>query len=104
MANNIDTTAKHTVFASMLMQLHSQSAQQELMQKELQEIRTKLAQASRTLAQKDLLIDSLEIDLEHMIDQLVKIQHGTNVKPENKKWMARSVPGLNQDLTSYIGA
>lgn len=104
MANKIDKAVKNTFFATMLMQLHSQSAQQEQMQKELQDIRTKLAQASKTLAQKDLLIDSLELDLEHMIDQLVKIQHNHTTSGESKQWMARPVPGLTQDMSTCIGA
>lgn len=103
-ANKIDKAVKNNFFASMLMQLHSQSAQQEQMQRELQDIRTKLAQASKTLAQKDLLIDSLELDLEHMIDQLVKIQHNQSASRESKQWMARPVPGLTQEISSSISA
>lgn len=73
MANKSSSSIKNNVFTSMMLQLHSQSAQQAQMQKELQTVKSKLEQASRTLMQKDLLIGSLEQDLEHMIDQLVKI-------------------------------
>lgn len=64
------------MLTNMISQLNTQSDQQQLMQRELQNMRYQLEQASKTLAQKDQLIDSLEIDLEHMIDQMVKIQHG----------------------------
>jgi len=70
---------KDDVLSSMISQLNTQSDQQQLMQRELQSMRYQLEQASKTLAQKDQLIDSLEIDLEHMIDQMVKIQHGRYV-------------------------
>lgn len=86
----------------LMMQVHCQTAQ-DLMQKELQEIKTKLAQASKTLAQKDLLIVSLETDLEHMIDQLMKIQHNRPVN-QNKKWITRAVPGVNKELTNCASA
>lgn len=65
---------RDSIFANMILQLNNQSAQQVIMQQELQAIRQKLDQASKTLAQKDQIIGSLEQDLEHMIDQLSKIQ------------------------------
>lgn len=64
-----------SIFASMIFQLNNQFAQQAMMQKELQDIKSQLAQASKTLAQKDQIIGSLEQDLEHMIDQLVKFNN-----------------------------
>jgi hypothetical protein len=86
----------------MMLQLHSQSAQQALMQRELQNMKYKLEQTSKTLAQKDLLIGSLESDLEHMIDQLVKIKYSDRKPNENCKWMSRAVPGINQDLSEQV--
>lgn len=74
-------------------QLNIQSEQQQIMQRELQNVRHKLDQASKTLAQKDQLIGSLELDLEHMIDQMVKIQH-TRAPIAERQWMARSAPGV----------
>lgn len=53
----------------------NKSSQQAMMQLELQTVKQQLDQASRTLAQKDQLIGSLELDLEHLIEQLMKIQH-----------------------------
>lgn len=66
------------MLTNMISQLNTQSDQQQLMQRELQNMRYQLEQASKTLAQKDQLIDSLEVDLEHMIDQMVRIQHDRN--------------------------
>ena len=75
---NISTFSPDKMFESMMLQLHAQSAQQERIQHELQQVKQKLEQASLTLAKKDQLIDMLELDLEHMVDQLSKIQqrHG----------------------------
>ncbi|HSX19954.1 MAG TPA: hypothetical protein VLG38_02375 [Gammaproteobacteria bacterium] len=74
MANNSSET-QDNIFAAILLQLNNQFAQQVIMEKELQSVRSKLDQASLKLAQKEQLIGSLEQDLEHMIDQLTKIQH-----------------------------
>jgi molecular chaperone GrpE (heat shock protein) len=98
--NKINTVTQNNVFASMMLQLHSQSAQQAQMQKELQNIKYKLEQTSKTLAQKDLLIDSLELDLEHMIDQLVRIQHTSPQANSKKQWITRPVPGLQQEISA----
>lgn len=68
-------THHDSMFAAMLLQLNNQNMQQAVMQQELQTIKFKLEQASKTLAQKDQIIGSLEQDLEHMIDQLTKLQH-----------------------------
>jgi len=104
MANKTSSNTKNNIFASMMTQLHSQSAQQALMQKELQQVKYKLEQASKTLMQKDQLIGSLELDLEHMIDQLVKFNY-QNVQQNNKKqWIARSLPGLSKDLNEQVSA
>jgi len=70
-ANKSSPDQEH-LYASMVLELNNQFAQQALMQKELQNIKYQLEQASITLAQKDQIIGSLEQDLEHMIDQLVK--------------------------------
>lgn len=78
-ANNAFQTQDHNV-AAMLMQLNLQSAQQAMLQEELNMIKHQLEQASKILAQKDQIIGSLELDLEHMIDQLVKIKgHNTTL-------------------------
>lgn len=104
MANNLSTATNTNVFASMMLQLHTQSVQQESMQKELDTIKYKLEQASKTLMQKDLLIGSLEVDLEHMIDQLVKIQHSSRESNSRKQWLARPLPGLNQEVANRATA
>lgn len=89
MANNAFETQDNTV-AAMLMQLNLQTAQQAMLQQELEMIKYKLDQASKSLAQKDQIIGSLELDLEHMIDQLVKIKsHQTD-----QQWIDRPVPGI----------
>ncbi len=79
----------------------TQDAQQAIMQKELLNIKFKLEQASKTLAQKELIIDSLELDLEHMIDQLVKFQQSRNPAPSSQQWMTRTVPGLQHELNAH---
>ena len=81
---------------SLMMQLSSQSAQQAMMQIELQNVKQQLDQASRTLAQKDQLIGSLELDLEHLIDQFTKIQHN--------KWMVSPAPGISSDSNMHAVA
>lgn len=86
-------TKQQNMFAVMMTQLNTQTLQQELMQRELQSVRHKLEQASKTLAQKDQLIGSLELDLEHMIDQMVKIQQEHNTLME-RQWITRTAPGL----------
>lgn len=85
---------------SLMMQLSSQSAQQAMMQLELQTVKQKLDQASRTLAQKDQLIGSLELDLEHLIDQLMKIQHNKALIVE-QQWIIRNASGLNSDSNMH---
>lgn len=75
---------RDSMFANMILQLNNQSAQQVIMQQELQAIRQKLDQASKTLAQKDQIIGSLEQDLEHMIDQLSKIKR--NQSQADSQW------------------
>lgn len=102
MANKLSTTTQNNVFASMMLQLHSQTAQQALMQRELQNMKHKLEQTSKTLAQKDLLIGSLETDLEHMIDQLVKLKYSEQKYNTKKQWIARTVPGLSQEINEQI--
>ncbi len=96
-ANKLNTAAQNNVFSSMMLQLHSQTAQQALMQKELQNIKYKLEQTSKTLAQKDMIIGSLEDDIDHMISLLSKSQHSMQSRQVNNQWINRSVPGLNHD-------
>ncbi len=96
---------KDNMFAAMMLQLHAQTAQQTMIQRELQEVKSKLERASRTLAQKDQIIDSLEQDLEHMIDQMGKIQtkHNSQESTTNTQWMTRPLPGFarnNNQLAS----
>lgn len=88
---------------SLITQLSSQSAQQAMMQLELQTVKQKLDQASRTLAQKDQLIGSLELDLEHMIDQLMKIQD-TKAQIAEQQWIARGAPGFCSEANMHAPA
>lgn len=74
MANN-SLIYKDSMFDFMLLQINTQAAQQEIMRNELQVVKDKLAQADKTLAQKNQIIGSLEQDLEHLLDQLGKMQH-----------------------------
>jgi hypothetical protein len=90
------TISQDSMLATMMSQLNTQTEQQKIMQRELQNVRLKLEQASRTLAQKDQLIGSLELDLEHMIDQMVKIQHNRTTAAE-QQWIARPAPGVAAD-------
>jgi SMC interacting uncharacterized protein involved in chromosome segregation len=99
MANQLNKALRNTSFATVVSQLHNQNADQEKMQNEINNIKYKLEQASKVLAQKDLLIDSLEMDLEHMIDQLVKMQHTRKCSPQ-QQWMSRGVPGLNTEVSA----
>lgn len=72
---------------SLMMQLNLQSAQQAMMQLELQIVKQKLDQASRTLAQKDQLIDSLELDLEHMLGILMKKKQHDALQLSDQHWV-----------------
>jgi chromosome segregation ATPase len=103
-ANKFNIATQKSSFATVLAQLHTQTAQQEKMQIEMNNIKYKLEQASKTLAQKDLLIDSLEMDLEHMIDQLVKMQHGRKQCDSKQQWMSRGLPGLNTEVNNHVVA
>lgn len=104
MANKTSASSRSNVFASMVSQLHSQSAQQAQMQKELQTIKHKLEQASKTLMQKDQIIGSLELDLEHMIDQLVKFNYNHVQSTQKNNWHSCSLPVLNQEINSHVTA
>lgn len=97
MANKL-TLQQDTMLVTMMSQLNIQSEQQKIMQRELQTVRNKLEQASKILAQKDQLIGSLEIDLEHMIDQMVKIKHTRSPMIE-RQWIARTAPGVATDYS-----
>lgn len=72
---NKSLNSSDRVFAAMLLELNTQTAQQARLQQELQSIKFELEQAAKTLAQKDQLIGGLQQDLEHAIDQLSKIKH-----------------------------
>ncbi len=61
------------------------------MQKELELVRQQLAMASKTLAEKDQVIGSLEDDLAHMVELLSN--RTPNVK-ENAQWLAHPVSGV----------
>lgn len=101
MTNKLKNDMKLNSFAAALCQLDIQATQQEMMQREINNIKCKLEQASKTLAQKDLLIDSLELDLEHMIDQMVRLQHTRQQCEPTQQWMSRSVPGLNVESNHH---
>jgi chromosome segregation ATPase len=88
---------------SLMMQLSSQSAQQAMMQLELKTVKQKLDQVSRTLAQKDQLIGSLELDLEHLIDQLMKIQHN-KAQAAEQQWIVRAAPGVSSEPNMHAVA
>lgn len=79
MANKAFET-KENILSDMMVQLNTQNAKRAKLEEELQYIRFQLEQASKTLAQKDQIIGSLEQDLEHMIDQLDKIKR-TRTRP-----------------------
>lgn len=90
-------TQKH-LFSSMMLQLNSQAKHQEQLKQQLNHTAKQLENAQKILAQKNRLIDSLEIDLEHVVDQLTKLK--TTTKKETPKasgnlWISRPVPGLN---------
>lgn len=75
----------------------------ESMQRELENIKFKLDQASKILAQKDLLIGGLEEDIDHMIRLLSennRSRGACNADEANKQWILRSVPGLNLEVNN----
>lgn len=92
MANKI-FNLQDTKIAATIVELNNQNAQHALLQQELDMIKYKLAEASKTLALKDQIIGSLEQDLEHMIDQLTKINRG------KEQWLDRPVSGINIEAT-----
>lgn len=61
------------------------------MQKELELVRQQLAMASKTLAEKDQVIGSLEDDLAHMVELL---SNRTPNAKENAQWLAHPVSGV----------
>lgn len=100
MANKLNKVANAHSFSVVRSQMHN-PIDHEKMQSEINNIKYKLEQASKDLAQKDLLIDSLEMDLEHMIDQLVKMQHSRKQCSEQQQWIARGVPGLHTEVSNH---
>ena len=73
------------------------------MQRELENIKFKLDQASKILAQKDLLIGGLEEDIDHMIRLLSennRSRGASNADEASKQWILRSVPGLNLEVSN----
>lgn len=89
MANKI-FNSQDTKIAAIIVEANNQNTERALLQQELDMIKYKLAEASKTLALKDQIIGSLEQDLEHMIDQLTKIN-----RRQEQQWIDRPVPGLN---------
>lgn len=61
------------------------------MQRELELVRQQLAMASKTLAEKDQVIGSLEDDLAHMVELLSN--RNPNAK-DSAQWLSHSVSGV----------
>jgi len=78
----------------MVLQLNVQAKQQAALQKRLRDATKQLIKTKKALAQKERLIDSLEVDLEHVISQFSKMQ-SCNAINRSKQWISRPVPGLN---------
>lgn len=76
MANKSSSIYSKTIFATM--------------QKELEFVKHQLAMASKTLAEKDQVIGSLEDDLAHMVEVLNNRDRHQNAN----LWIARPVPGI----------
>lgn len=90
-ANKNHAESNRHLLASMMSQLQAQS-------KELELAKNKLERASRSLEQKNKIIDSLELDLEHMVDQLLKL----NATESSSRWINRPVPGLNTENSRVV--
>ncbi len=60
------------LFKSMALQIELEKKEKIYLEQQLQKANDKLAQIYQTLAHKDNIISSLEIDLEHLINQLDK--------------------------------
>lgn len=94
MANLLNN--QDSMMADIVAQLNHQNAKQLLLQQELDTIKCKLEKASKTLAQKDQIIGSLEQDLEHMIDQLGKIKNN-NLK--ERQWLDHPAAPISVEAT-----
>ncbi len=97
MANN-SFNGKDNITTATMAQINSQSEKHSKLEEELQYIKFQLEVASKRLAQKDQIIGSLEQDLEHMIDQLNKIQHN-NTKAH---WSECAIASINLDQQAPI--
>lgn len=90
-----------TLLASMAAQLSLQAKQRVQLQEQLQTVNQQLAKVHKTLQQKEHIIDSLELDLEHMVDQLTRLGSKNSKKATdfNKSWINRTVPGFHFSAT-----
>ena len=62
------------LFKSMALQIEAEKKAKEHLELQLQKAKDKLNSVSKILTHKDHIINSLETDLEHLIDQLDKLQ------------------------------
>lgn len=101
--SQLAATTQVQLLASMVLQLNSQSRERAELQKQLVTVNQQLAKVHKVLAQKDHIIDSLEIDLEHVVTQLTRLQtmptagslRTSLTRSSAKKWINRTVPGLS---------
>lgn len=98
---DLAATSQEQLLASMAVKLNSQTRERAELQRQLVAVNQQLANVHKTLAQKDHIIGSLEVDLEHMLEQLTRLQSCNNpgsFKPVHANsdswWINRTVPGL----------
>ena len=69
------------LFKSMALQIEIEKKEKEHLEQQLKKVNDKLDRVCKILTYKERIITSLEIDLEHLINQLDKLQ--VNVKENN---------------------
>ena len=98
MTNKILTYSQDPVITSMVQRLNAQVKAQALLEKKLMRANEKLAQVRRILAEKNHIIDSMQVDLEHVIDVAKSKQIDDlatqNNDSHNRPWMEKPLPGV----------
>ena len=94
--NKILPYIQDPVITSMVQKLNTQVKEQALLEKKLLRANEKLAQVKKVLAEKNQIIDSLEVDLEHVVSQLGRVKPTTHTysSTPHGQWIGKPVPGL----------
>lgn len=104
MANQLSPKTQEHLVASMALQLNAQAQQLAELEQQLKKANQRLKSVNKELEVKSRYNECLELDLEHAIHQLKRIQTrgalpsqamNTNLGKKSPQWISRPVPGLS---------